>query len=175
MAFLTNSNRPQPLWQPLPTAGLTASGAASEVPCLLMHPCLRWAVEWSAEFLFKPPMCCSDLSWAYKAASASKRGRRVGNQEPQIPLRKSPKEFVCAHQLLSACLTTSAKPDLKIEMANGIALALHFHHLQRIHCAFCSPAVVPLGTALGHHKGVQCAQCTVCGVQRAPLQCAQRS
>ena len=31
-------NRPQPLRQPPPTACLTASGAASEVPSLLMHP-----------------------------------------------------------------------------------------------------------------------------------------
>ena len=38
MAFATDSNRPQPLWQPPPTACLTASGAASEVPSLLMHP-----------------------------------------------------------------------------------------------------------------------------------------
>ena len=30
--FVTDSNRPQPLWQPPP-------GAASEVPSLLMHPC----------------------------------------------------------------------------------------------------------------------------------------
>ena len=28
---------PQPLWQPPPTTCLTASGAAPEVPCLLMH------------------------------------------------------------------------------------------------------------------------------------------
>ena len=39
MAFVTDSNRPQPLWQPPPTACLTASRAASEVPSLLMHPC----------------------------------------------------------------------------------------------------------------------------------------
>ena len=32
MAFVPDSNRPQPLWQPPPTASLTASGAASEVP-----------------------------------------------------------------------------------------------------------------------------------------------
>ena len=32
MAFVTDSNRPQPLWQPRSTAYLTASGAASEVP-----------------------------------------------------------------------------------------------------------------------------------------------
>ena len=38
MAFVTDSNRPQPLWQPPPTACLAASGAASEVPSLLMHP-----------------------------------------------------------------------------------------------------------------------------------------
>ena len=37
MAFVTDSNRPQPLWQPPPTACLTASGAASEAPSLLMH------------------------------------------------------------------------------------------------------------------------------------------
>ena len=35
MAFVTDSNRPQPLWQPPPTACLTASGA----PSLGMHPC----------------------------------------------------------------------------------------------------------------------------------------
>ena len=39
MAFVTDSNRPQPLWQPPPTACLTASGTASEAPSLLMHPC----------------------------------------------------------------------------------------------------------------------------------------
>ena len=39
MAFVTDSNRPQPLWQPPPTACLTASGAASEAPSLLMQPC----------------------------------------------------------------------------------------------------------------------------------------
>ena len=38
MAFVTDSNRPQPLWQPPPTACPTASGAASEAPSLLMHP-----------------------------------------------------------------------------------------------------------------------------------------
>ena len=39
IAFVTDSNRPQPLWQPPPTAYLNASGAASEVLSLLMHPC----------------------------------------------------------------------------------------------------------------------------------------
>ena len=38
MAFVTDSNRPQSLGQPPPTACLTASGAASDVPSLLMHP-----------------------------------------------------------------------------------------------------------------------------------------
>ena len=38
MAFVTDSNRPELLWQPPPTAWLTAAGNASEVPCLLMHP-----------------------------------------------------------------------------------------------------------------------------------------
>ena len=39
MAFVTDGNRSQPLCQPPPTAYLTASGAASEVRSLLMHPC----------------------------------------------------------------------------------------------------------------------------------------
>ena len=38
MAFVTDSNRPQPLWQSPPTACLTASGTTSEVPSLPMHP-----------------------------------------------------------------------------------------------------------------------------------------
>ena len=37
MAFVTDSNRPQRLWQPPATACLTASGAVSEVPYILMH------------------------------------------------------------------------------------------------------------------------------------------
>ena len=38
MALVTDSDRPQPLRQPPPTARLTASGASSAVPSLLMHP-----------------------------------------------------------------------------------------------------------------------------------------
>ena len=38
VAFVTDSNRPQPLRQPPPTACLAAPGAASEVPSLLLHP-----------------------------------------------------------------------------------------------------------------------------------------
>ena len=41
MAFVTDSTRPQPLWQPPPTACLTASGAASEAPSLPMHLWVR--------------------------------------------------------------------------------------------------------------------------------------
>ena len=41
MTFVTDSNRPQPLWQPPPAACLTASGAASEAPSLPIHPCQR--------------------------------------------------------------------------------------------------------------------------------------
>ena len=39
MAFVTDSNRPQPLWQPPSIACLTASGAASDVPSFVVHPC----------------------------------------------------------------------------------------------------------------------------------------
>ena len=38
MAFVTDSNRPQPLRQPPPTASITAAGAASQAPSLPMHP-----------------------------------------------------------------------------------------------------------------------------------------
>ena len=38
MALATGSNRPQPPWQPPLNACLTASGAASEVHSLLVHP-----------------------------------------------------------------------------------------------------------------------------------------
>ena len=38
MAPVTDSNRPQPLRHPPPTACTTTPGAASEVPSLLMHP-----------------------------------------------------------------------------------------------------------------------------------------
>ena len=37
MAFVTDRNRPQPLWQPPPTACLAASGAAPEALSLPMH------------------------------------------------------------------------------------------------------------------------------------------
>ena len=43
-----DSNRPQPLWQPPPTACLPVPGAASGVPSLLMHP-------WPAQELEKDP------------------------------------------------------------------------------------------------------------------------
>ena len=38
MAFVTDSNRPQPLWQPPPTAYPTASGTTFEAPSLPMRP-----------------------------------------------------------------------------------------------------------------------------------------
>ena len=38
MAFVTDNNRPQPLWQPPPNRYPTATGPTSEVPCPLMHP-----------------------------------------------------------------------------------------------------------------------------------------
>ena len=47
MALITDSNRPQPLWRTPPTACLTASGAASDAPSLLMHPWLTQVVAGS--------------------------------------------------------------------------------------------------------------------------------
>ena len=48
MAFVTDSNRPQPLPQPPPTASkpyLTASGAASEAPSRPMCPCVALTLD----------------------------------------------------------------------------------------------------------------------------------
>ena len=47
MAFVTDSNRSKPRWQPPPTACLTASGAGSKAPSLPMHPRRQ-----------TPPSCC---------------------------------------------------------------------------------------------------------------------
>ena len=55
MAFLTDSNRPQPPWQPPPTACLTAAGAASEAPSLLMHPCQGGMHIYGGRPLAEPP------------------------------------------------------------------------------------------------------------------------
>ena len=45
MPFVTDSNRPQPLWQPPPTTHLTAPEASSEPPSLRMHPWLGPQVQ----------------------------------------------------------------------------------------------------------------------------------
>ena len=72
---VTDSNRPQPLGQPPPTACLPASGAASEVPSLLMRACrLGWMsgrqVSWVA--MGKRPG--SRLNGRQGAASGSAAG-----------------------------------------------------------------------------------------------------
>ena len=54
MALVTDSNRPEPLWQPPPTACLTASGSASGAPSLLLHP-WGWVNECS-------PVACTPAS-----------------------------------------------------------------------------------------------------------------
>ena len=56
MTFATDSNRPQPLWQPPPAACRTASRAASEVPSLLLHP---WGGEVPIPLCDIPSGCCS--------------------------------------------------------------------------------------------------------------------
>ena len=58
MAFVTDSNRPQPLWQPPPTASLPASGTASEVLSLLTHPC-------------PPPLYSSARCWVSRLPAAA--------------------------------------------------------------------------------------------------------
>ena len=66
MVFVTDSNRPQPLWQPPPTACPTAAGATSEVPSLLMHP---WPAPTPS-----PCLSASLLSLAFPQAQHVPRG-----------------------------------------------------------------------------------------------------
>ena len=61
MAFVTDSNRPQPLWQPPPTACLTAPGATSEAPSLPMHP---WGLfKGAAGYCDRIEHQLNDLCW----------------------------------------------------------------------------------------------------------------
>ena len=64
-AFLTDSNRPQPHWQPPPTACLTGSGAASAASSLLMHPPPP-----------PPPLHCVPGSGAWGVGGGRGRDRR---------------------------------------------------------------------------------------------------
>ena len=89
MAPVTDGNRPQPLWQPLPTAYLTASGAASEVPSLPMHP-WAWALaslgsnpsprirgpKAAAHYNFAPVARASALPLAHKTRDSQEAGGR---------------------------------------------------------------------------------------------------
>ena len=61
MAFVTDSNRPQPLGQPPLTAYPTAPGAASEVPSLLMLP-WGWAVGGGGSETQKSKSLCTKNS-----------------------------------------------------------------------------------------------------------------
>ena len=54
--FVTDSNRPQPLWQPPATACLPASAATTELLSLLMHPLGGGGKECASSFLeLMPP------------------------------------------------------------------------------------------------------------------------
>ena len=55
MALVTDSDRPQPHWQPPPTACLTASRATSEGPSLLMHPWPPHPHERRKDIAMDPP------------------------------------------------------------------------------------------------------------------------
>ena len=56
MAFVTDSNRPQPLWQPPPTSEVT-----SEAPSLLIHP-------WTGD---RPSLCSLCVCWSCIACTAA--------------------------------------------------------------------------------------------------------
>ena len=106
MTFVTDSNRPQPPWQPPPTACLTASGAASEVPSLLIHPCSAPAhliltqPSWHGSRVHIPKrtphrlLCCGsradrmDTTDRQRASPGPRRGpsrRRAGNRRTGAP------------------------------------------------------------------------------------------
>ena len=74
LAFETDSNRPQPLRQPPPTACLTASGAASEAPSPLMHP-----------YPHLRPVLLAPLSPATPCQPAHDRAHTVGQRRTDVP------------------------------------------------------------------------------------------
>ena len=108
MAFATDSNRPQPLWQPPPTACLTASGAASEVPPLLMHP---WGGPLSAHF---PGMLVSN------GVTRNAHAPSVNGISPQCPPMPPPSGLALTH-----LRATPSRPW------GGVRAAAHGHEAAR--------------------------------------------
>ena len=124
MALATDSNRPQPLWRPPPTACLTTPGAASEVPSLLMHPWglpLHLHLQWQST---PAKVSRTEAAAACKAAvppfqamirAALVLETNVSHERsngPPVPLdaphsrphRPSPIPSTSHHQLLPSCL-----------------------------------------------------------------------
>ena len=93
-AFVTDSNRPQSLRQPPPTACLTAPGAAFEAPSLRMHP---WA---------PPPSACHER-WCptLNPPSGPHRGPSRGGGH-----RHGPRELV----LLRPAVDLGPRPGLPL-------------------------------------------------------------
>ena len=73
MVFVTDSNRPQPLRQPPPTARLTACGAASDGPSLRTHP--------------PPPRTPQPLTDVRSGADGAQRGHGHGPAAAAAALR----------------------------------------------------------------------------------------
>ena len=94
MAFVTDSNRPQPLWQPPSTPYLTASGAAFEPPSPLTH---SWVPLPSSEcrpvpfhlLSTAPRLPSNRFATACSATPAGPRGRPRGEHRaaPQTEFR----------------------------------------------------------------------------------------
>ena len=84
MAFVTDSNRPQPVWQPPPNARLTASGAASDVPSLLMRPP---PTPTRAKQLDRgPPAQGTGTATHFFGRRVPRRPRRVADPVSAVPL-----------------------------------------------------------------------------------------
>ena len=87
MAFVTDSNRPQPLWQP-PTACLTASGAASEAPSLPMCPCLPPPVRNAPSGALTTALHIILSPWAKGRGRGSGGGARDGAARGTVGVRR---------------------------------------------------------------------------------------
>ena len=92
MAFVPDSNHPQPLWQPPPTAYLNASGAASDTPFRLLAtpPPPHQPFEMVMGLLKASERChCRDgnLRTEPLARSGGRLQNCVGGQNASIPLK----------------------------------------------------------------------------------------
>ena len=142
MAFVTGSNRPQPPGQPPPTACRITSGAASEVPSLVMHPCPMPVTQ--GRLLITLERCTENfgdqlMMWCYcKVCARPLRGARPTPRclcFVPVPWAPAPGPRVCVGPCRAACAVPSPPPPHSLCRARSSA---------RMYCAPPTPVRRPL-------------------------------